>query len=132
MNESNTELSRNELLNIARALRYSWIALVLGISYLNVRLSFSISWFQSIYHDMLGNKPLPPETAFVIQARYFLIVLSFALPLLAMYSLLLRRTSISINIIGIVVLFVVVQVVFTWHAVAIPFFMIIAAMASGQ
>jgi len=128
MNQSDADLSATEFLSITRALRFALVAIVLGISYLNVRLAFSIPWFQNIYHDMLGNKPLPPETAFVVQAHSGLVLLSLALPLLSVLSLFLCRRSVSIYIVGIVIIAVVAQVVFTWHAVAVPFFMIASFM----
>lgn len=131
MNKSDVDLSAPELLSITKALRFALVAIVLGISYLNVRLAFSIPWFQNIYHDMLGNKPLPPETAFVVQAHSGLVVLSFALPLFAVLSLFLCRRSVSIYIVGIVIIAVVGQLVFTWHAVAVPFFMIALFVMQG-
>ena len=125
MNEVQTDLSKAEFLSIMRALRFSQLALVLCISYVNIQLALGISGFQMVYRDMVGNRPFPPVTTFVIQTRFVLIVLSFALPMLGILSVICCRRSLSLYIIGLVVAAILVQFVFIWQAMISPFFMML-------
>ena len=132
MNDVDEDADKVEFVSITRALRYALTALVLGISYPNVRLALGISTFQRVYRDMLGNHPLPPETAFIIQARAILIVLSLVLPMLVVLSLFFRRRSLSIYVIALVIIPIFVQMFFTWQAVVSPFYMIVQGMEGNH
>ena len=128
MSEPNPDPGPSEFLRVARALRFALVALVLGVSYPNIRCALAIPAFQRIYTDMLGNKPLPADTAFAIHFHAVLVLLSFAIPLLAVISLFLRRLSTSIYLAGVFIIVVSLQLFSTWHAVTSPLASIITGM----
>jgi hypothetical protein len=127
---ADNESTSSELRASSRALRFALVALVLGLSYPNIRLALALPNFQQIYTDMLGNKPLPAATTFIIHARTVLLLLSFAVPLLALLSLALRSLSKSTYLAGFLILAIFIQLFSTWHAVALPLFDIIQGMES--
>jgi hypothetical protein len=128
MDEPVKNPDRDELLRMARTLRFALVALISGISYPNIRLALDIPAFQRIFHDMLGGKPLPTVTTFVIQAHPILVPLSFALPCLAILTVFFRRWKYADYLVASIIIVVFVQLFFTWHAVALPLTDIIQGM----
>jgi hypothetical protein len=124
MNGSDTAPDRNAFLQITKALRFAFVALILGVSYPNLRCALAIPAFQNIYHDILGGKPLPAATEFVIHAYPVLVALSISLPVVAVLSLFMRRLSFSIYLVGFIIIAVIVQLSFTWQALSNPLFSI--------
>jgi hypothetical protein len=118
-----------ELSKQNRSLRFALVALIVGLSYPNVRCALAISAFQRVYKDMLGDKPLPPVTVFVIHTRVALIALSFAIPALAVLSLFVPRLKASTYLAGVLILLIFVQLFSTWHAVISPLITIITGMS---
>jgi hypothetical protein len=129
--ESDPVLTTADLLSSLRAVRFALVALIVGVSYPNIRCALAIFPFQQIYHDMLGNKPFPPETAFVIHWREVLVGLSFAIPTVAIAALFIRRLSTSINLASGLVILVMFQLFWTWHAISQPLFTIIQGMQAA-
>jgi hypothetical protein len=111
------------------SLRFALVALIVGLSYPNVRCALAISVFQQVYKDMLGDKPLPPVTVFMIHARVALIALSFAIPALAVLSLFVRRLSASTYLAGVLIILIFVQLFSTWHAAIYPLITIVTGMS---
>jgi type IV pilus assembly protein PilC len=56
---------------VVAAMVYPMIVIVLAISILSFLLVFIVPKFEAIFHDMLGNKPLPAITRFVINVSRF-------------------------------------------------------------
>ncbi|MEO7317968.1 MAG: hypothetical protein ABIZ56_03155 [Chthoniobacteraceae bacterium] len=131
MNEPKMDSSESEFLSITRALRFALVAVVAGVSYPNIRCAIGILQFQQIYIDMIGGRALPQTTAFVLHARPVFIALSLALPAVAVLSLFLRHLSASIYLVGCILMVVIVQLFFTWHAVMFPLFQIITGGMPG-
>jgi type IV pilus assembly protein PilC len=57
---------------IVAAMVYPIIVLVLALGIMTFLLVFIVPRFQAIFHDMLGDKPLPPITLFVIAISEFM------------------------------------------------------------
>ncbi|RYD69124.1 MAG: hypothetical protein EOP84_29065 [Verrucomicrobiaceae bacterium] len=112
----------------ARAVRFGFAAIVLGMSYPNIRCALGIRGFEQIYSDMLGGKALPAITTFVLWAHPFLAALSILIPVTAVALIFFGRLSRSIYISGALILIVFLQLFFTWQAVSAPLFEIIRSM----
>lgn len=112
----------------ARAVRFGFAAVVLGMSYPNIRCALGIYRFELIFRDMLGGKPLPVITTFVIQAQPVLLGLSILIPLAAIILIFAGRLSRSIYVCGGLILAVFFQLFFTWQALSEPLFDIVRAM----
>jgi hypothetical protein len=115
---------------IARAIRFALVAIVLGLSYLSIRSSLSIGNFELIFRDMLGGKPLPSLTQFVLSARPLFVAVSILVPLVAVATLFLRGVIASFYIIGVLVCVTVVQCITIYHGLLAPLTQIIRAMGS--
>ena len=112
----------------ARAVRFGFAAVVLGMSYPNIRCALGIYRFELIFRDMLGGKPLPAITTFVLQAQPVLLGLSILIPLAAIILIFAGRLSRSIYVSGGLILAVFFQLFFTWQALSEPLFEIVRAM----
>jgi hypothetical protein len=114
---------------IARAIRFALVAIVLGLSYLSIRSSLSIGNFELIFRDMLGGKPLPGLTQFVLSARPLFVAVSILVPLVAVATLFLRGVIASFYIIGVLVCVTVVQCITIYHGLLAPLTQIIRGMS---
>jgi hypothetical protein len=75
------------LLRVAYAIRFAIGIIVLGLCYFNLRTTINIGHFSSIFRDMLGTKPLPPLTTFVLRNHTLLFLLSILTPAIALVTL---------------------------------------------
>jgi hypothetical protein len=117
---------------LGRAVRFGFAAVALGMSYPNICLALRISAFRAIFKDLLGNKPLPSITTLVLHAQPFLIGLSIVIPLVAIALIFIGRLTHSIYVSGVLVLAVLFQLFFTWHAISAPLFTIFQSMSGSQ
>jgi len=128
MNPPSTEPG-SQTIAVARAVRFGFTAIVLGMSYPNIRLALGLHRFGVIYQDMLGgDQTFPLVTRLILWTQPFLVTLSILIPLAAILTLFVGRLSRSIYITGVLLLVVFLQVFSTWHAVAAPFLEIIRRM----
>jgi len=114
-----------------RAIRFGFAAVVVGMSYPNIRLALSIEKFAAIFHDMLNGKPLPPATRFALGAEPELIALSILIPISALALVFIGRLTQSVYLSGACVLMIFVQLYFTWEAMSAPLFEIMKAMGGA-
>src|SRR5215471_539275 len=56
---------------VATAMVYPAIVITMAVTIMGFLLVFIVPKFEAIFHDLLGNKPLPPVTRFVIGASRF-------------------------------------------------------------
>ena len=89
MNEtdSTTPNEAVDALQLARAVRFALVSILLGFSYLSIRGCQSFSGFEQIYKDMLNGRPLPTLTRFVLGAAPLYVATSILVPLLAISTL---------------------------------------------
>ena len=128
--ESNSPQTR-DFMQVARAIRFALVCIILGLSYFSVRSSLSIHAFQQIFTDMLGAKPLPSITTFVIAARPVFIGISFAVPIVAVICLFARGLVLPFYIIGILVLLTIAELIVLYHGLFGPLSQIISGMSAG-
>jgi type IV pilus assembly protein PilC len=80
---------------VGAAMVYPLIVMVLALTILTFLLVFIVPKFEAIFHDMLGDKPLPTITVFVINISRFMqnhwaIVLGIVAGLIVAYKLVAR------------------------------------------
>ncbi len=116
---------------LARAIRLALVAIVLGLSYLSIRSSLSIGSFELIFRDMLGGKPLPALSQFVLGARSLFVAVSILIPIVAVATLFVRGVIGSFYIIGVLVFVTIAQFITLYHGLSAPLSQIISGMSSG-
>ena len=127
MNDPSLE-TEPQAIAAARAVRFGFAAVVLGMSYPNIRCALGIYRFELIFRDMLGGKPLPAVTTLVLQLQPFLLGLSILIPLAAIILVFAGGLARSVYISGALILAVFFQLFFTWQALSAPLFDIVRAM----
>lgn len=83
----NTVDSRSEVRSLACGIRVVVGVFTLVLCYIHFGLIFSISHFEALFKDMLGDKALPLLTAFVIKLQNPLLLFSLILPVLTVVVL---------------------------------------------
>src|SRR6184192_2271657 len=76
---------------VVAAMVYPGIVMTMAVGILGFLLVFIVPKFETIFHDLLGDKPLPPVTRFVIGASDFmknhgLILLGMVIALITLYK----------------------------------------------
>lgn len=131
MNEPPRDGLELDMHRIARSVRFALASVVLGFSYVNVKLAFSIGTFEAIYHDMLNGKPLPWETLLLLKLKWLIVALSVALPVLAVVSLRMKNLGSAIYLVGWLVPIVFIYLFTTWNFLMAPLITIIQTMQGG-
>jgi hypothetical protein len=114
---------------LAHAIRFALVAIVLGLSDLSIRSSLRIGSFELIFRDMLGGKPLPAGTQFVLSARPLFLGVSILVPIVAVATLLLRHLVSSFYVIGALGFITIAQFITLYHGLSAPLTQIISAMS---
>jgi type IV pilus assembly protein PilC len=83
---------------VVAAMVYPLIVLVLAVGIMTFLLVFIVPKFEAIFHDMLGDKPLPAITLFVISVSNFVqnnwgILLGVAVGLIVAYKIVARSRA---------------------------------------
>ena len=121
--------STPEIRSLASGIRAVAMVFVLILSYFNARLAFQINYFGFIFNDMLGGKPLPSMTTFVIQNNTIFVLLSLLVPIAAIVIVLAvrnhRNALFSLSALMVIAFF---QMHVVWSALFAPFYSIIAGM----
>ena len=113
---------------LARAIRFTLVTMVLGLSFLNIRSSLAIGNFQQIFADMLNGHPLPALTVFVITARHVFVAVSVLVPIAAIATLFLRGVVRSIYIVAVLGFIIIVQFITLWFGLSAPLANVIISM----
>lgn len=114
--------------DLARAVRFGFAAVVLGMSYPNIRCALRLHRFDQIFRDLLNQKPLPAITTFLFHAQPMLVGVSVLIPVLAVVLIFVGSAKHSIYMSGVLILAVFLQLFFTWHALAAPLLTLIRVM----
>lgn len=115
---------------LARAIRFALVAIVLSVSYFGLRSSLSIGQFGAIFNDMLAGRPLPAITVFVLKAKLAFVAVSILLPTAAVATLFQRRVVASFYVIGGLSVLAIVQFVVLYHALSAPLVEVIKGMSN--
>jgi hypothetical protein len=112
-----------------RAIRIGFCVIGFIFSYFAVRLSLSIGGFGSIFADMLGGKPLPHLTQFVLQTGSIWVTSSLLLAVIPFgLAFVVRRTSYALYAIAGCIGLQILQAIIIWTALSAPLFAIINGM----
>lgn len=133
MNEPplNENSSVRSQLKLSRAVRCALASIVLGLSYPNILFSTSIPKFQQIYHDMLGDKPLPSSTIFMVRHQMIFASSSLLFPIIAVALVFWRQAIISLYCSSLTILLFFLLFYFEWHALSAPLIEIVDGMAGS-
>lgn len=133
MKETQTTLTQDtiDVRQLARAIRFALVAIVLGLSYLSLRGSLSIGNFSRIFADMLAGSPLPALTQFVLSAKTGFVAVSILVPVVAISTLLLRSIVGSFYVIGILALVTIAQFITLYYGLMAPLGQIISGMTGN-
>lgn len=113
---------------LAHAIRFAIVGIILGLSYLSYRWSLSLEHFSHAFADMLGNRPLPTITVCVLRTRYVFVTVSVLVPVIAVTTLFLRGLVRSFYIIGVLGFTTTAQLVLLYHGLSAPLVQIIHNM----
>ena len=94
-----------EVARLGRAIRFSMVCLVVGLSYFTIRVSFDIVVIQRL----LAVKPVSVLTDTVFIIRPWLVICSLFTPLLAIATLFSRRLVTSFYVLGVLALLTILQ-----------------------
>ena len=120
-----------DLMRIARATRFAFACVALGFFYLTLDSWLSISKFERIYTDMLGeNERLPTITTFVFRTKTVVLALIICNAVAAIAVVFIRDIVRSLYGLGILILVSIVEYVVLWHAKIAPLIKIIEKMQS--
>ena len=103
---------------LALAIRFVLVSVVLALSLLSLGCSLRIEGFGQIFNDMLNGVPLPVITAFVLRARFFFVALSVLVPLAAVATLFLRSVIRSLYLLGTLAFVAVVQIITIYYGMS--------------
>jgi hypothetical protein len=116
---------------IGRSILFALACIVVGLSYLSIRSSLSIHSFSVIFADMLGGKPLPAITTFLIRYQSVFVLLSSAIPVAGVGLLFFRKLTYAFYAMGILAIINIVLTVVIYHGLTAPLVSIISGM-TGQ
>ena len=116
---------------LAYAVRFVLLSIVLGLSYFAMKSSMAIDNFEIIFKDMLGGKPLPMSTVYVLQGRAYFVILAYLIPIVAVGTLFSRRVVASIYVLGATGLVAVIVSISLYQALSAPLFEITRQMGVG-
>lgn len=89
-----------DIVQFAKATRFALASIVLCLSCFVLRSSLAIEDFDRIFHDMLGGKPLPPVTQWLLHLRLLILLVSMFIPLIALATLSFGNLARAVTILG--------------------------------
>jgi hypothetical protein len=104
--------------SLMKAIRFAFFAILLGLSYFCYRGAVFLDSFDHMVPGLIGNHPWPSSTLWAFQTRKALVVLACVVPFVGFGALYLRRPIAAIYLLGGLIGLSVVQIGFTWHAMA--------------
>lgn len=123
--------SEHEFRSTSRAILFALACIVVGLSYLSIRSSLSIHLFSIVFADMLGGRPLPAITTFLISYQSVFVFVCCAIPIIGIALIFVRRLVIAFYAMGILALVNIFLTVFLYHGLTAPLVFIISGM-TGQ
>jgi hypothetical protein len=127
--ENKPAASVPEFTAVARAIRFALVCILVAFSLLNIRSALSINKFGTIFRDMLGNKPLPELTTFVVSSPTLFALLSFAVPICAVAMLFSPRFVRSFYVLGVLAVVIIAELLVLYHALMAPMGQIMSGLS---
>lgn len=109
-----------DVVRFASATRFALVSIVLCLSYFTLSSSLAIGKFEQIYHDMLGGKPLPPVTQWLLHLRLLVMLVSVLIPSTALATLFQRNLARAVTILGWLVIIAFVQGLAIYQGLVAP------------
>jgi hypothetical protein len=131
VSESTTSPKSADIEALARAIRFALVLTVIGLSWLNIRAAWSIGAFRLLFLDMIGEKPFPPLTVFVMQFHLPLLWLSFLLPGCAVATAFVKISPRQFYALGAVGLVTGLEAALLYDALFAPIKLLITSMAGN-
>ncbi|MDQ6631306.1 MAG: hypothetical protein M3Y82_06065 [Verrucomicrobiota bacterium] len=128
MNEDKPIPSTIDIEKVACAIRFALVAIVVMLSYLPIRCSFSIAAMKEVFQRI--GQPVPPLTELVIRFSSFLIVSSLVIPLAAVATLFIRNSVRAFYCLAGLALVTMVHLVFTYEGLVAPIFLLLDQMGA--
>ena len=133
MNQPDPPSTGESFLSIARAIRFAFVVLILGLSALAVHSAMRIHWFEALFSDMMAGKPLPLITRFVLQYQLAVQIVVITIPVCALLTLLDRKLARAFYVLGVLVAVVLVGTAMLHLALLVPLQEVVVGMANpGQ
>ena len=120
-----------DIAQFASATRFALVSIVFCLSYFAVSASLAIAKFEQIYRDMLGGKPLPPVTQWIIYLHLPILFVSLLVPLIALATLFLSNLARAVTILGWLVIISFVLCLTVYQGLAMPLIETFKAMGGG-
>jgi hypothetical protein len=117
---------------LARAVRFALVGLVVGLSYFSIMASMSIGLFNALFNDMLNGRPLPRVTEFILQTRGLFMASSMLVPGVAVGTLFSRKVVQSIYLLGALGFFTIGQSILIFQCLILPLTSMTMHMSSVQ
>jgi hypothetical protein len=105
-NMTNENVPPVDLTAMVRAFRFAFVCMLLGDCCFDILSTLGIDKFRVLYADMLGGKPLPAITVFILRFQTLFVVLSIGVPVCALATLVSRKLIRSIYILGVLAFFI--------------------------
>ena len=128
--EPHSSKDRLDVRQLACAVRFALVAIVLSFSYLSVRSSLNIPKFEQLTKDMMGGHPLPTLTVFIFEHHLLFIALSMLVPTISLAMLFSRRIVASFYIMGILSVATVAQFILLYTGLSAPVMHIISSLSA--
>ena len=117
---------------LALAIRFVLVSVVLVLSLLSLGASLSIERFGQIFNDMLNGRPLPILTVLVLRARLIFVALGVLVPVAAVATVFLRNVIRSFYLLGTLAFVAMVQLITVYYGMSAPLLQIIRAMGGTE
>lgn len=120
---------QKEIRQISIGVRTLAIAFIVVLDYLNIRLALMINYFGGIFRDMLGDKPLPALTQFIVANELLFVTLALAFLTGAVcVAIFVRNHIIALLSLSAILLAIGIQLILTLSGLYAPLQSIIAGM----
>jgi hypothetical protein len=117
-----------DIVRFASATRFALVSIVFCLSYFGLSSSLAIGNFEQIFHDMLGGKPLPVVTQWLLHLRLLILLVSVLVPITALATLFLSNIARAVTILGWLVIISFVDCLSIYQGLAAPLIEIIRQM----
>ncbi|PTX99230.1 hypothetical protein DB345_02320 [Spartobacteria bacterium LR76] len=123
---------QKEIRQISIGVRTLAVVFIVVLDYLNLRLALMINSFGRIFNDMLGGKPLPALTQFIVANELLFVTLALAFLAGAVcIAIFVRNHLIALLSLSAILLVIGVQLILTLSGLYAPLQQTVAGLSGG-
>lgn len=123
---------QKEIRQISIGARTLAIAFIVVLDYLNLRLALMINSFGVIFRDLLGGKPLPSFTQFILANELLFVTLALAFLTGAVcVAIFVRNHLIALLSLSAILLAIGIQLILTLSGIYAPYQSILIGLSGG-